>query len=149
MPDSRDPNEKNLYQFYYRNKKELEKNESLDTVKLELKKLIEQYGGSSRASKYSLKDLFNFISENQRMPDSRDSNEKNLYQFYYRNKKDYRLGKMNKASITEFKRFLIKMKTLNNEKNTWESKLLYWSKFKKKGYQYSRKKDAWWKTKEL
>lgn len=29
----------------------------------------------------------------------------------------------------------------------WESRILYWSKLKKPGYTYSRKKDAWWKKK--
>jgi superfamily I DNA/RNA helicase len=29
----------------------------------------------------------------------------------------------------------------------WESKTLYWSKLKKSGYIYSKKKDAWWKKK--
>ena len=88
MPDSRDPNERNLYQFYYRNKKELENNGSFDPEQLELKGLIRQYGISNRGSKYSLDDLFHFIRKNQRMPDSRNPNEKNLYQFYYRKKKE-------------------------------------------------------------
>ena len=102
MPDSRDHNEKNLYQFYYRNKRELENNVSLNPEQLELKKLIEQYGRSSRGSKYNLKDLINFISENQRMPDSRDPNEKNLYQFYYRKRKLYSQYKLEPEEVTEF-----------------------------------------------
>ncbi len=42
----------------------------------------------------------------------------------------------------------IESTSANNKAREWESKLLYWSSARKPGYRWSRKKQAWWKSKE-
>lgn len=102
IPRSRDQNEKKLYRIYYLNKKYLESNKSLNSDQTKLKKLIGKFGRSSLSSKYSLEVLIDFIKENQRTPNSRDPNERNLYQFYYKFKTQYRKNKLSKEQTFKF-----------------------------------------------
>ena len=53
MPDSRDPNERNLYHFYYRNKKNLTHIDAVPTKEIELNELIEKVE-SSKHPKYTI-----------------------------------------------------------------------------------------------
>ncbi|MBK7094289.1 MAG: hypothetical protein IPH57_04220 [Saprospiraceae bacterium] len=87
MPNSRDPNEASLYQFYYKNKKNLENIDTLSSQESKLIELINKYG-SSKQPKYTIDELMEFLKINKRMPDARDPNEASLYQFYYKNKKN-------------------------------------------------------------
>ena len=114
MPDSRDPNERNLYQFYYRNKQNLEK-QKLDEEEIILKGLIEEYGSTKGVVKYQLSDLIDFIRENHKMPDSRDPNERNLYQFYYRARKLYQEFKLTENEIYNFKEVSKLIKKIKDE----------------------------------
>lgn len=115
MPNSRDVVEKNLYQYYYRIKKELENKTSLNPEQLQLKNLIVKYGQSNPSSKYNLKDLINFISEKQRMPDSRNPDERKLYYFYYRIKTSYKKNKLSSKLRTEFIKLTNIINDINNE----------------------------------
>ena len=114
MPDSRDPNERNLYKFYYRNKQNLEK-QKLDEEEIILKGLIEEYGSTKGVVKYQLSDLIDFIRENHKMPDSRDPNERNLYQFYYRARKLYQEFKLTENEIYNFKEVSKLIKKIKDE----------------------------------
>ncbi|MBK7094290.1 MAG: hypothetical protein IPH57_04225 [Saprospiraceae bacterium] len=86
MPDSRDPNERGLYQFYYKNKKNLENIDTLSSQESKLIELINKYG-SSKQPKYTIDELMEFIKINKRMPDSREPNERGLYRFAYKQRK--------------------------------------------------------------
>jgi hypothetical protein len=99
VPDSRIIEERNLYQFYYRNKKNLEKNNTLTIEEGELIHLIKKYGSTNRNSKYSINDLISFFKENERIPDPKV--EKDLYHYYHRQKR--KLSNLNVFSENELK----------------------------------------------
>jgi hypothetical protein len=85
MPDSRDPNESKLYQFYTRQKDNINNPENNNEGNITLRSLINQFGQTHK-NKYTFSDLKEFIQENCRLPDSRNRSENGLNQFYYRNK---------------------------------------------------------------
>ena len=99
IPDSRIIEERNLYQFYYRNKKNLEQNSTLTIEEGELIHLIKKYGSANRNSKYSINDLISFFKENERIPDPKA--EKDLYHYYHRQKR--KLSNLNVFSENELK----------------------------------------------
>jgi hypothetical protein len=99
IPDSRIIEERNLYQFYYRNKKNLEKSDTLTVEEGELIHLIKKYGSANRSSKYSINDLISFFKENERIPDPKV--EKELYHYYHRQKR--KLSNLNVFSENELK----------------------------------------------
>ena len=101
MPDSRDLNESSLYQFYYRNKKNLENIDVLTAQEVKLVGLIEKYG-SSKHPKYTIDELMEFIKINKRMPDSRTTNERGLYQFAYKQRKLFEEGDLNQLEVNKF-----------------------------------------------
>ncbi len=101
MPDSRDPAEGSLYQFYYRNKKTLENIDSLSGQELNLMELIEKYG-SSKQPKYTIDELMEFIMINKRMPDSKETNERGLYRFAYKQKKLLEEGDLDQFEENKF-----------------------------------------------
>jgi hypothetical protein len=101
MPDSRDFNERKLYQFYYRNKKNLENIDTLTDQESKLLELIVKYG-SSKHTKYTIDNLLEFIKINKRMPDSRDPHERGLYQFAYRQRKLFKQGVLDHAEENQF-----------------------------------------------
>ena len=103
IPDSRVIKEKNLYQFYYRNKKNIEKLNILTIDERELIHLIKKYGSANRSSKYTINDLISFFKENERIPDPKA--EKDLYHYYHRQKR--KLSNLNVFSENELK--LIKL----------------------------------------
>lgn len=158
IPDSRIIEERNLYQFYYRNKKNLEKNNTLTIEELELIQLIKKYGSTNRNSKYSISCLISFLKENERIPDPKD--EKDLYHYYHRQKR--KLSSLNVFSekelklinlielykstslrvvhnIQELMNFVSKNKRLPSSKNINESKL----------YQFYYRKKQLFNNKEL
>jgi hypothetical protein len=99
IPDSRIIEERNLYQFYYRNKKNLQQNITLTIEEGELIHLIKKYGSANRNSKYSINDLISFFKENERIPDPKA--EKDLYHYYHRQKR--KLSNLNVFSENELK----------------------------------------------
>jgi hypothetical protein len=99
IPDSRIIEERNLYQFYYRNKKNLQQNSTLTIEEGELIHLIKKYGSANRNSKYSINDLISFFKENERIPDPKA--EKDLYHYYHRQKR--KLSNLNVFSENELK----------------------------------------------
>ncbi len=101
MPDSRDPNEISLYQFYYRNKKNLENIDALSAQEVRLVELIEKFG-SSKHPKYTIDQLMEFIKINKRMPDSRETNERGLYQFLYKQRKLFKQGELEQSEENQF-----------------------------------------------
>ncbi len=101
MPDSRDPNESSLYQFYHRNKKNLENIDALSAQNVKLLELIEKFG-SSKHPKYTIDQLMEFIKINKRMPDSRETNERGLYQFLYKQRKLFEQGKLEQSEENQF-----------------------------------------------
>jgi hypothetical protein len=101
MPDSRDPNESSLYQFYYRNKKKLENIDALSAKEAKLFELIEKFG-SSKYPKFTFDDLMEFIMINKRMPDSRATNERGLYQFAYKQRKLFEKGGLEQTEENKF-----------------------------------------------
>ncbi len=101
MPDSRDPNESSLYQFYYRNKKNLENIDALSAQEAKLVELIEKFG-SSKHPKYTIDELMEFIKINKRMPDSRETNERGLYQFLYKQRKLFEQGELEQSEENHF-----------------------------------------------
>jgi hypothetical protein len=101
MPDSREPKESNLYQFYYRKKKNLENIDSLSAQEEKLVELIGEFG-SSKHHKYTIDKLMEFIKINKRMPDSRKPNERGLYQFFYKQRKLFELGKLEQSEENQF-----------------------------------------------
>jgi len=112
IPNSRDPNESNLYQFYYRKKKSIQEKNPSKPKEHKLLELIEIYK-SPRYAKFKMDDLINFINENRRMPYYRNSNEKNLYHFYFRMRK---LFTQNKLSSSEKVKFIAVEKTIQKMK---------------------------------
>jgi hypothetical protein len=101
MPDSRDPIESSLYQFYYRNKTNLENIETLSPKDIKLAELIERFG-SSKLSKHTIDQLLEFIKINKRMPDSRLTNERGLYHFAYKKRKLFEEGGMEQIELEKF-----------------------------------------------
>ncbi len=101
MPDSRDPNESRLYQYYYRNKKNLENIDELSVQEAKLLELIEKFG-SSKHPKHTIDELMEFIKSNKRMPDSRKNNERGLYQFAYKQRKLFEEGDLDKVEVNKF-----------------------------------------------
>lgn len=85
IPDSRIIGQKNLYQFYYRNKNNIEKNDTHTIEEAELIQLIEKYGSTNRNSKYSINNLIKFLENNERIPHPKDEND--LYHYYHRQKR--------------------------------------------------------------
>ena len=57
--------------------------------------------------------------------------------------KDEDLSNKTKDYI-EIEKLIIKIKENYSKQFEWKSKLLYWSENEKKGYKYSKKKNAWW-----
>lgn len=101
MPDSRDPNESSLYQFYNRNKKNLGNIDVLSVEEVKLVELIEKFG-SSKHPKYTIDELMEFIKINKRMPDSRTTNERGLYQFAYKQRKLFEQGDLDQLEVNKF-----------------------------------------------
>jgi hypothetical protein len=101
MPDSRDPNESSLYQFYNRNKKNLGNIDVLSVEEVKLVELIEKFG-SSKHPKYTIDELMEFIKINKRMPDSRTTNERGLYQFAYKQRKLFEEGDLDQLEVNKF-----------------------------------------------
>lgn len=101
MPDSRDPNESSLYQFYNRNKKNLENIDTLSAQEAKLVELIEKFG-SSKHPKYTIDELMEFIKINKRMPDSRETDERGLYQFLYKQRKLFEQGELEQSEENQF-----------------------------------------------
>jgi hypothetical protein len=101
LPDSRDPNESSLYQFYNRNKKNLENIDALSAQETYLVELIENFG-SSKHSKYTNDELMEFIKINKRMPNSRKTNERGLYHFAYKQRKLFEQGKLEQSEQNQF-----------------------------------------------
>jgi len=112
IPNSRVPEERNLYQFYYRKKKEINNIATLNPNLLELKELIEKFSRSNKL--FMLNNLIEFLSENQRMPSSRVPEESKLYQFYWRIKK---ASEKNKLSSNEKIKFIQVLKKIQRIKN--------------------------------
>jgi len=105
MPDSRLVEERKLYQFYYKNKKTLEKNSPSTSHEHKLVELIAKYG-RSKLTKYSIANLIDFIIENRRMPDSRLVEERKLYQFYYKQQRLYKKDDLEPEEIIKFEKVL-------------------------------------------
>jgi hypothetical protein len=101
MPDSRDPDESSLYQYYYRNKKNLENIDTLSAQEAKLVDLIEKFG-TSKHPKYTIDELMEFIKINKRMPNSRTTNERGLYQFAYKQIKLFEKGEINQLEVDKF-----------------------------------------------
>ena len=101
MPDSRDPNESRLYQFYNRNKKNLENIDALSGQEPKLMELIDKFG-SFKHPKYTIDELMGFIKINKRMPDSREPNERGLYQFAYKQRKLFEQGDLDQLEVNKF-----------------------------------------------
>lgn len=101
MPDSRDPNESSLYQFYNRNKKNLGNIDVLSVEEVKLVELIEKFG-SSKHPKYTIDELMEFIKINKRMPDSRTTIERGLYQFAYKQRKLFEEGDLDQLEVNKF-----------------------------------------------
>lgn len=99
IPNSRVIEERNLYQFYYRNKKTLEEIHTLTIEERELIHLIKKYGSTNRNSKFSINDLISFFEENERNPNPKDEND--LYHYYHRQKR--KLSNLNVFSDDELK----------------------------------------------
>jgi len=99
IPDSRIIEEKNLYQFYYRNKNNIEKLKTLTIEEGELIQLIEKYRPTNSNLKYSLNDLIKFFQENERIPNLKG--ESDLYHYYHRQKR--KILNLNNFSEDELK----------------------------------------------
>ena len=101
IPDSRDPNEAKLYQFYYRFRKNIGKNDTQSSQESELIDLIDKHS-SSKHIKYTIDDLMGFIKVNKRLPDSRKPDERGLYHFFYRQRKLFKQGDLDQFEKNKF-----------------------------------------------
>jgi hypothetical protein len=63
--------------------------------------LIEKFG-SSKHPKYTIDELMEFIKINKRMPDSRTTNERGLYQFAYKQRKLFEEGDLDQLEVNKF-----------------------------------------------
>ena len=63
--------------------------------------LIEKFG-SSKHPKHTIDQLMEFIMINKRMPDSRETNERGLYQFFYKLRKLFEQGELGQSEENQF-----------------------------------------------
>ena len=120
MPNSRELNERGLYQFAYKQRKLFE-NGDLDQIQVE--KIVEisnEFKYFEESLKYlnskniSMEDLKFFVLENLRLPVYNRTDEEKLFRYYHKQKSLFKSGLLDQSEALIFNEI---SKTIQNRRN--------------------------------